>query len=198
MAKGQEAEEGFSPEANGKVSINRTVLAGLIAAMLLLAVVAVMEEVEVNDLESSQSSMTNCIVPAEGEAYLLVVSDYNQQPIPGLAVASTPVSILCPKEVTSTTTTYATNSTGWAFLGWAPSDVHYELLVFYEGRDYNIWIPLGPEDDTYATLSLPSGALNLTLCYTMGPFTCQPYNQAITPGSTSPGAASYLEEIPHF
>jgi hypothetical protein len=77
------------------------------------------------------------------------------------------------------------------------ANYYFDVSVGDAGRSYNFSLPQGPLDTTNASLSLPSGNLSITLCYTMATANpCRPYTGSTTDtttGITSTGSSLLAE-----
>lgn len=138
---------------------------------------------------TNNTASTICIVPVEGAGvFLHIVSDSTQQPVPGIAVQVIPTATSCFGVSRPGPADYTTNTTGWISIDVNNLQANYYFLVSLEngGRSYNFSLPQGPLDTTNATLSLPSGNLSITLCYTMATANpCRPYTESTTTNTTT-------------
>jgi hypothetical protein len=132
---------------------------------------------------------TACEVPVEGSGvFLHVVSDSNNQSLSGIFVQVVPRATSCYGVVKPSPADYTTNATGWISINVSNTQAnwYFETSTVYAGRTYSFNLPQGPLDTTNATLSLPSGNLGISLCYTMATSNpCRPYSTTTTNASQS-------------
>jgi hypothetical protein len=133
----------------------------------------------------SHTTSTVCVVPVEGTGtYLHIVSDSTQQPLPGITVNVLPTANSCFGFSIPGPAAYITNATGWVSLEGMPANYYFQTSLTYAGRSYNFSLPQGPLDTTNATLSLPSGNLIISLCYSLTTVNaCRPYTETTTTAS---------------
>lgn len=131
-------------------------------------------------MSAGGSTSTICIVPVEGAgAYLQVLSDSTQQPLSNVSVSVLPTASSCfGYPPLPGPASYTSNSTGWVSIYGLQANYYFETSLTYAGRSYNFTLPQGPMETTYATLSLPSGNLSITVCNpSFQAPNCTPYNQ---------------------
>jgi hypothetical protein len=131
---------------------------------------------------STNTISTICTVAVEGAGtYLHVVSDSTQRPLPGIPVHVLPTANSCFGASRPGPATYTTNATGWVSIGGMQANYYFDVSLADAGSIYNFSLPQGPLDSTNATLSLPSGNLSVSLCYTMASTNpCKPYAESAT------------------
>lgn len=134
---------------------------------------------------SYDSDSTVCVVNVEGAGvFLHLVSDSGND-LANVSVLETPKANSClgyppyPQPGVQ-----QSNNTGWIDLGAGlQANYDYEISLNYSDRNYSFVLPQGPLDITLATFSLPSGNLNISLCYTLSASqsdSCQTYTNATT------------------
>ena len=150
-----------------------------------------------SDTTTGITNSTVCIINVEGAGtYLRIVSDSTQQPLAGISVSVLPAANSCFGASRPGPATYTTNATGWVSVGGMQANYYFDVSVGDAGRSYNFSLPQGPLDTTNATLSLPSGSLSITLCYTMATANpCRPYTGSATTASTTTGVASTASSL---